>query len=79
MLDSALLKKFVGTIWDDAVVPLARRLHQDPEQIAAYDVDWAKHGYMDEAVKLMERWARQHLASLKGATLESCGCQSARR
>jgi hypothetical protein len=32
--------------------------------------DWAKHGYMDDAVRLMEAWARPRVEALPGATLE---------
>jgi len=70
MLDSARLKKFVGTIWDDAVVPSLVDYIKIPNQSPAYDVDWAKHGYMEDAVRLMERWARTKIETLKGATLE---------
>jgi hypothetical protein len=24
-----------------------------------FDADWVKHGYMDDAVRLMESWARR--------------------
>ncbi len=70
MLETAHLKKFVGTIWDDAVVPSLVDYIKIPNKSPAYDKDWAKHGYMDDAVKLMERWAREQLSTLKGATLE---------
>ena len=70
MLDSARLEKFVGTIWDDAVVPSLVDYIKIPNQSPAYDVDWAKHGYMEDAVRLMERWARTKIETLKGATLE---------
>src|SRR5258706_520920 len=70
MLDNANLKKFVGTIWDDAVVPSLVDYIKIPNKSPAYDKDWDKHGYMDDAVKLMERWAREQIATLPGATLE---------
>ena len=41
-----------------------------PNKSPAFDKDWAAHGYMDDAVKLMEAWARARLPALKGATLE---------
>ena len=41
-----------------------------PNKSPAYDADWAKHGYMSDAVRLMETWARERLSALPGATLE---------
>ncbi len=70
MLDTASLKKFVGKIWDDAVVPSLVDYIKIPNKSPAYDVDWARHGYMEDAVRLMERWARVRIETLKGATLE---------
>ncbi|MCE9521266.1 MAG: peptidase dimerization domain-containing protein [Alphaproteobacteria bacterium] len=70
MLDGARLKKFVGKVWDDAIVPSITEYIRIPNKSPAYDKDWAAHGYMDDAVKLMEAWARARLSSLPGATLE---------
>jgi acetylornithine deacetylase/succinyl-diaminopimelate desuccinylase-like protein len=70
MTDTTKLKKFVGGIWDDAIVPSLTDYIKIPNKSPAYDKDWAQHGYMDDAVKLMERWARAHIDGLKGAKLE---------
>ena len=69
-MDSAKLKSFVNTLWDDAVVPSLTEYIRIPNKSPAFDKDWAKHGYMDDAVKLMVAWARARLPALKGATLE---------
>ena len=69
-MDSVKLKSFVNTLWDDAVVPSLTEYIRIPNKSPAFDKDWAKHGYMDDAVKLMEAWARARLAAFKGATLE---------
>ena len=69
-MDSVKLKSFVNTLWDDAVVPSLTDYIRIPNKSPAFDKDWAKHGYMDDAVKLMEAWARARLSALKGATLE---------
>ena len=70
MTDTTKLKKFVDGIWDDAIVPSLVDYIKIPNKSPAYDKDWAQHGYMDDAVKLMERWAREHIDGLKGAKLE---------
>jgi acetylornithine deacetylase/succinyl-diaminopimelate desuccinylase-like protein len=69
-MDTAKLKSFVGKIWDDAVVPSITEYIRIPNKSPAFDPDWEKHGYMRDAVALLERWAREKIAPLKGATLE---------
>jgi acetylornithine deacetylase/succinyl-diaminopimelate desuccinylase-like protein len=70
MFDAKRLKKHVEANWDDAIVPSLVEYIKIPNKSPAYDKDWAAHGYMDDAVKLMEAWARARLSSLPGATLE---------
>ncbi|HEY2445483.1 MAG TPA: M20 family metallopeptidase [Rhizomicrobium sp.] len=67
-MDTTRLKKFVETIWDDSVVPTLVEYMRIPNKSPAFDPDWQAHGYMHDAVKLMERWARDHLP--RGATLD---------
>src|SRR5712671_7639015 len=69
-MDLGKLKSFVSGLWDDAVVPSITDYIRIPNKSPAFDKDWAQHGYMDDAVKLMERWARERIATLPGATLE---------
>jgi len=70
MFDPARLQKFVGACWDDAIVPSITDYIRIPNKSPAYDAQWAEHGYMDDAVKLMEAWARDKIAALPGATLD---------
>src|SRR5262245_7460793 len=69
-MDSAKLKSFVDVLWEDAVVPSLTEYIRIPNKSPAFDKDWAAHGYMDDAVKLMEAWARERLPALGRATLE---------
>ena len=69
-MDSTKLKSFVNTLWEDAVVPSLTEYIRIPNKSPAFDKDWAAHGYMDDAVKLMEAWARARITALKGATLD---------
>ena len=57
-MDASKLKSFVEALWDDAVVPSLTEYIRIPNKSPAFDKDWAAHGYMDDAVKLMEGWAR---------------------
>jgi acetylornithine deacetylase/succinyl-diaminopimelate desuccinylase-like protein len=69
-MDNAKLKSFTGQIWDDAVVPTLTEYIRIPNKSPAFDPDWASHGYMRDAVKLFERWARDRIAAIDGANLE---------
>src|SRR5438874_10576319 len=70
MLDSAKLGQFVGQVWGDSIVPTLVDYIRIPNKSPAFDPDWASHGHMEEAVVMFERWARERLAGLPGATLE---------
>jgi acetylornithine deacetylase/succinyl-diaminopimelate desuccinylase-like protein len=69
MLDPAKLGQFVGQIWGDSIVPTLVDYIRIPNKSPAFDPDWAAHGHMEEAVAMFERWARERLAGLPGATL----------
>ena len=70
MLDVARLGKFVDQCWGDLIVPTLVEYIKIPNKSPAFDPDWAAHGFMDEAVTLFERWARERIAGLPGATLD---------
>ena len=70
MLDTVKLGKFIDQCWGDAIVPTLVEYIKIPNKSPAFDPDWAAHGFMDEAVALFERWARDRLAELSGATLD---------
>lgn len=69
-MDSTRLKGFVEEFWEDSVVPSLTEYIRIPNKSPAFDPDWASHGYMDAATALMERWAREQISRLPGATLE---------
>jgi len=69
-MDAQRLKRFVGQMWDDAVVPSLVEYIRIPNKSPSFDRDWAAHGYMDSAVALMAAWARQRIAAIPGALLE---------
>ena len=70
MFDPVRLQSHVHQNWGDAIVPSLVDYIRIPNKSPAYDADWAKHGYMSDAVRLMETWARERLSALPGATLE---------
>jgi acetylornithine deacetylase/succinyl-diaminopimelate desuccinylase-like protein len=69
-MDTAALKRFIDTLWEDEIVPRLTEYIRIPNKSPMFDPDWVEHGYMEDAVKLMESWARARLAGLAGATLE---------
>ncbi|EIT67892.1 MULTISPECIES: M20 family metallopeptidase [Hydrocarboniphaga] len=70
MLDKARIRQHIETLWEDEIVPQLIEYIRIPNKSPMFDPQWAEHGYMDDAVKLMEKWARGKLGSLPGATLE---------
>ncbi len=69
-MDNRRIQGFVESLWDDEVVPQLVEYIKIPNKSPMFDDAWVEHGYMDDAVKLMESWARSHLDKLPGATLE---------
>jgi acetylornithine deacetylase/succinyl-diaminopimelate desuccinylase-like protein len=69
-MDTSRLKQFVETFWEDSILPSITEYIRIPNKSPAYDPQWAEHGYMEDAVELMEGWARRQLAGFAGASLE---------
>jgi acetylornithine deacetylase/succinyl-diaminopimelate desuccinylase-like protein len=57
-LDASRIDRYVSEKWDDDIVPQLVEYIRIPNKSPMFDADWVKHGYMDDAVKLMEAWAR---------------------
>ncbi|MBV9587071.1 MAG: peptidase M20, partial [Alphaproteobacteria bacterium] len=70
MLDPAKLGRFVDEVWGDAIVPTLVDYIRIPNKSPAFDPDWVAHGHMEEAVAMFERWARECVVGLTGATLD---------
>jgi acetylornithine deacetylase/succinyl-diaminopimelate desuccinylase-like protein len=69
-MDIDRLKSFVGSMWDDSVVPTITDYIKIPNKSPDFDPEWQAHGHMDKAVALFEAWAREKIAGLPGARLE---------
>ena len=69
-MDTGRLKTFVNKMWDDAVVPTLTDYIRIPNKSPAFDPEWESHGHMHDAVALFERFARDAISPLKGASLE---------
>jgi acetylornithine deacetylase/succinyl-diaminopimelate desuccinylase-like protein len=70
MVDIPALTAGIDRAWDEAILPTLDAYIRIPNKSPAFDPDWAAHGYMDQAVDLLEAWARNMLTVAPGATLE---------
>ena len=62
------LAAFVSAKWDDEIVPRLVDYIRIPNKSPMFDADWAKHGYMDQAVDLLAGWAKAQ--SVAGMTVD---------
>jgi acetylornithine deacetylase/succinyl-diaminopimelate desuccinylase-like protein len=59
-MDSAAVQRFVTGLWQESIVPELVEYIKIPNKSPAFDADWQRHGYMEDAVSLIERWCRAH-------------------
>ena len=52
------IEKYVSAKWDNEIVPQLVDYIRIPNKSPMFDADWVKHGFMEQAVTLMETWAR---------------------
>ncbi len=57
-IDAAGIDAFVTGKWDDEIVPQLIEYIRIPNKSPMFDAKWTEHGHMEDAVTLMERWAR---------------------
>jgi acetylornithine deacetylase/succinyl-diaminopimelate desuccinylase-like protein len=61
---------FLDAFWESAIVPAHTDYIRIPNKSPAFDADWEKHGYMEQAVTMFTTWAESKLKAFPGATLE---------
>jgi acetylornithine deacetylase/succinyl-diaminopimelate desuccinylase-like protein len=65
-MSSRDITHFISSMWDEQIVPRLVEYIKIPNKSPMFDAKWAEHGYMDQAVALMEQWARaQPIAGMK--------------
>jgi acetylornithine deacetylase/succinyl-diaminopimelate desuccinylase-like protein len=69
-MDFARATAFLDRIWDDEIVPALTDYIRIPNKSPAFDADWEKHGYMEQAVTMFTTWAQSKLKAFPGASLE---------
>jgi len=67
-MDKTSLQRFVDETWGETIVPMLCDYIKIPNRSPAFDPEWAKHGHMDEAVALIERWCAGR--AIPGLTVE---------
>ena len=69
-MDHHAAGEFAADIWEDEIVAQLTDYIRIPNQSPMFDKDWVEHGYMEEAVKLMEGWCRSKQDQVPGMTVE---------
>ncbi|WP_140719034.1 M20 family metallopeptidase [Pseudomonas sp. Hp2] len=65
-MDSRKIDQYVSEKWDKDIVPQLVDYIRIPNKSPMFDANWVANGYMDQAVALMENWARaQKIAGLQ--------------
>ncbi|HRQ64323.1 MAG TPA: M20 family metallopeptidase [Xanthomonadaceae bacterium] len=67
-MNPAAASTLIDRLWDTDIVPRLVDYIRIPNKSPMFDADWEKHGYMDEAVELMERWCRAQ--PIEGMTVD---------
>src|SRR5690606_31496241 len=67
-MDASKIESFVAGKWDDEIVPQLVEYIRIPNKSPMFDADWVANGYMEDAVRLMEGWARSQ--QVPGMALE---------
>ncbi|WP_293711815.1 M20/M25/M40 family metallo-hydrolase, partial [Stenotrophomonas sp. UBA7606] len=57
-MDSAKIGQFLSDKWDNDIVPQLVDYIRIPNKSPMFDANWVVNGYMDQAVNLMESWAK---------------------
>ncbi|HEY3949785.1 M20/M25/M40 family metallo-hydrolase [Phenylobacterium sp.] len=69
-MDDVALNRFVDQVWEGEITPALVDYIRIPAKSPAFDPEWEKSGFIDQAVEHMAGWARGKIEALPGATLE---------
>jgi acetylornithine deacetylase/succinyl-diaminopimelate desuccinylase-like protein len=67
-LDAAAARAATDELFQRSIVPALTEYIRIPNKSPMFDPQWAEHGHMDRAVKLLEGWSREH--AVAGTRLE---------
>src|SRR6201996_2157916 len=52
------LRQFIHNVWQKSIVEQLQAYVRIPNKSPAFDPEWERHGYMDQAIELMAAWCR---------------------
>ncbi|HEX5649786.1 MAG TPA: M20 family metallopeptidase [Steroidobacteraceae bacterium] len=67
-MDISKAKGYIDTAWSDSILPQLVEYVRIPNKSPIFDREWEAHGYMEQAVQLMRRWAATEAPA--GSTVE---------
>jgi len=59
-MNTQQLKTFIDTQWEQSILPTLADYIKIPNKSPLFDPQWAEHGYMDQAIKLLAQWCQDH-------------------
>ncbi|MDD4616433.1 MAG: M20/M25/M40 family metallo-hydrolase [Alphaproteobacteria bacterium] len=76
-MNSSALRDFSSTVWDKDILPALCEFVRIPCLSPMFDAEWLKHGHIDAAMALFDKWTKEKIKKLSGATFEII-CESGR-
>jgi len=67
-MDIKQTQAFINSRWDDSIIPELCEYIKVPNKSPIFDPDWEAHGYMEQAVSMLETWCQQQ--SIEGMKVE---------
>lgn len=67
-MDHKTTADFVNEIWDTSIIPEISEYIRIPNKSPLFDPDWEQHGYMEQAVQMLEAWAKKQ--TIEGMSVE---------
>lgn len=67
-MDHKKTADFVNDIWDASIIPEISEYIKIPNKSPLFDPDWEKHGYMEQAVQMLEAWSKKQ--AIEGMQVE---------
>lgn len=59
-MDSSAARRLIDPLWMDSILPSLVEYIRIPNKSPHFDANWQQHGYMEDAVMLVEGWCRRH-------------------
>jgi acetylornithine deacetylase/succinyl-diaminopimelate desuccinylase-like protein len=57
-MNPSALRQFIENVWQQSIIARLQDYVRIPNKSPAFDSDWERHGFMDQAIDLMAGWCR---------------------